>query len=711
MTVPQPLLDARSLHAKVFGRILLVAIPSAFVGAVVFTLVVGIEDQEIWRALALFLPVLLWTAGQQFLASRWLVRAALAEVPGDPPGARLVRILELPRKIEVVSNVVAWVAGGVLYGLACVWAFDKGWGLVGGGAAIGLFSSLFPGIILVVLIEDLFLPSALGEFARDPRASSAGGGFFWPRQGWYLPYAFGVALVSLVTFSGLVLHARYRRAVAQMLAALTEEGQSGAASMLEPRLVEIAASIAVPVIGIAVVLLFAFGITGFLLARRQARAAAEVEAALRAMAAGVPEPPRWVATDEIGDLARATAVIALEMRHVFGQLRAMASGDLGRDLEGDSGLIQAFRDSRAGMLELSRRMVSLSRGDAVDAARIAGDLGAAFASLQAAFQAIVDQARTIAQGDLRRDVEVPGALGDAMQRMTSNLRGVVGRTQGVAGAVGDIVVSLQSASAQLSSATTEQVAAVTETANTMTEMAQTSAVSADRAGELIKQGEAAAAVVEEGGAAAEAAITAMTAISGSLERVSQASSALAGRVQKIDGITETVSFLADQSSTLAINAAIEAARAGEAGKGFAVVAREIRVLAADSRKAASQIRELLGEIRDRTTQVDASVVGGTRTVEDGGRLVQRLGEVVSQLGVTVHDAVNLMRQVEGSARQHQAGVGQVSQALTNMQKASESIRDGARLLGNLSGQAHELSEGLQKAAGAYALPEAPQARA
>lgn len=36
----------------------------------------------------------------------------------------------------------------------------------------------------------------------------------------------------------------------------------------------------------------------------------------------------------------------------------------------------------------------------------------------------------------------------------------------------------------------EQVAAVTETANTITEMAQTSAVTADRASELIRQGEA-----------------------------------------------------------------------------------------------------------------------------------------------------------------------------------------------------------------------------
>ena len=112
--------------------------------------------------------------------------------------------------------------------------------------------------------------------------------------------------------------------------------------------------------------------------------------------------------------------------------------------------------------------------------------------------------------------------------------------------------------------------------------------------------------------------------------------------------------------------------------------------------------------------MDVSVSAGGRRTEEGGRLVQRLGEVVGQLGITLHDAVGLMRQVEGSARQHQAGVTQVSAALGNMQKASESIRDGARLLGELSSKARDLSASLQSEAGAYRLPEAqplPEARA
>ena len=694
----------RSLRRRIFLRTLLAAIPSALVGGYVYVVFTGLEGSELGRALAALIPIFAVAAFLQFAAIGALARHALAEPPPAAPAQRLHRLLELPRKVQVYTNMGTWAAGGLAFGLVLHYAFHRSWAALISALVIAVLASLFPGVVLVLSVEDCVRPLALDEFAQEPSRATGPGGFFWTRQRVHLPYTFVVALGTMVFFICMLVYAQFMRAVARVGDPLVEVGLSRATPFVQAHLHHLAADVAIPVALVSAVFLAAFAVTGMYMARRQARAAAEVATALGSMASGAPEIPRWVATDEIGDLSTATACIALEMRTLFAQLRSMASGDLGRDLEGDSGLLQAFRDSRNGMLELSRRMTALSRGEPVEAGRIAGDLGTAFSSLQGAFAAIVEQARTIAQGDLRRDVQVPGALGEAIQRMTGNLRAMVGRTQSVSGAVGDIVVSLQSASAQLSAATTEQVAAVTETANTMTEMAQTSAVSADRAGELIRQGESATAVVEEGSAAAEAAVGAMSAISGSLGKVSQASNALADRVQRIDGITETVSFLADQSSTLAINAAIEAARAGEAGKGFAVVAREIRTLAADSRKAASQIREILGEIRDRTGQVDSSVSAGSRTVDDGARLVQRLGEVVAQLGITVHDSVGLMRQVEGSARQHQAGVSQVSQALTNMQRAAESIRDGARLLGSLSGQAHDLSSSLQGAAGAYSLP-------
>ncbi len=699
--------DPISIRNGIFGSVVLTSVPSSLVVGYLITLVLGFPwSTTLISTLAVLLPMVACAMLVEFVFATLLTRAAFA-APDDTE--RLRRLLELPRRMEVLPYTLGWTVGGAAYAAGAALAFggpvDRFWL----GAVAGFFAALFLGPILTIRCESFIRPAALEIAHRDPRRKLSGTGIFWVRQRWYLPYAFSIALICLVAFAGLAVVMKWRRATEDMLAHLTGGNLGSVAGVVRAELGSFELSAGVPVLALLLILLVAFGITGYMMARRQAQAAAEVEASLRAIAAGAPALPRWVAADEIGDLASTTAGIAFEMRHAFEQLRAMAAGDLGQELEGDSGLVQAFRESRAAMLELARRMVALSRGEQVESGGIAGDLGAAFQHLHASLEAVAEQARTIAAGDLRRDIDVTGTLGDAIQRMTGNLRSMVGKTQSVSNEVAEIVVSLQSASSQLSAATTEQVAAVTETANTTTEMAQTSAVTADRASELIRQGEAAAAVVEDGGTAAESAVQAMNAISASLGKVGEASTALAERIRRIDDITETVAFLADQSSTLAINAAIEASRAGDAGKGFSVVAREIRGLASDSRKAASQIRELLGEIRDRTAQVDDTVGAGARTVADGNTQVARLGEVVGQLGVTVHEAVGLMRQVEGSARQHQAGVTQVSQALTNMQRASESIRDGAKLLGSMSTKAHDLSSSLQGTASAYALPVEPGA--
>jgi methyl-accepting chemotaxis protein len=697
--------DLHRLRNRVFGRLVVPAVPSAFVVAYLICLMMGLSGATLVRAVVFILtPCLLVALVIGFMSLKWLFDRAVASGPNDAPGGRLKRILELPRRIETFVYVGTWILGAVSFSSITCLTYDRNRLLVAAGAVAGLFASLFLGPVITMQVEDDLRPLALDEFRRGPKVKLEGRGLFWLRQRWYLPYTFGIALVSMAVFSSIVIVTKYHEASERLLQGLEVQGIGAAGAVVRRELDRLLVDVGVPVITIVGLLLGAFGIIGWMLARRQARAAEAVERSLRAMAAGSPELPEWVASDEIGDLAVGVGAVATEMQHVFEQLRAMATGDLGKELEGDSGLLKAFRESQTAMRRLAQLMVSLSRGEVAAEANVPGDLGRNFEQLLKAFRAIVERAQSIAEGDLSRDVDIPGALGDAIQRMTGNLRQMVGQTQSVSGNIGDIVVSLQSAATQLSTGTTEQVAAITETANTMAEMSQTSAVSADRATELIKQGDAAATVVEEGGQTAEATTEAMTAIAASLQKVASASDALSEHVKRIDKITETVGFLADQSSTLAINAAIEAARAGEAGKGFGVVAREIRALASDSRKAAAQIRDLLVEIRERMGQVDGSVAAGAGTVEEGNRLAQRLSEVISQLGVTIHEAVGLMRQVEGSARQHQAGVGQVSQALTNMQKASESIRDGARLLGELSGKARSLSTNLQTTSGAYVLP-------
>ncbi|MFI0472109.1 methyl-accepting chemotaxis protein [Halomonas sp. HMF6819] len=80
--------------------------------------------------------------------------------------------------------------------------------------------------------------------------------------------------------------------------------------------------------------------------------------------------------------------------------------------------------------------------------------------------------------------------------------------------------------------------------------------------------------------------------------------ALNEQAKSINGITESISKIANQTNLLSLNAAVEAARAGEQGRGFAVVANEVRRLAQGSSQAVGEITEVLknnNELVTRTT--------------------------------------------------------------------------------------------------------------
>jgi methyl-accepting chemotaxis protein len=696
----------KNLRNRFLRRILIPIAGTVVIAPYVLGLLLNLPPDQLKRALLFVAPPLVLLNGilQQFVVSGWECRRALQVNPEDPPGSRLERLLALPRRLEVMCVIPAHTVGGVLYAFICCVAFDRPFVLVPLVGLVTLGLALLVGIPVSLTFQNDLLPYVLTEHARSRVARPNHSGFTWQRQSWYLPYTFFVLLLVLGVWGGITVSAKLDEAKDQLVQQLTANGGAQFVDLARDNTSLILSSIVPPLTLLGGVLLAYFMVSGWLIGQQERRAAKAIEDSLLSLTAGAPKSPQWLGTTEVGDVAFAVAAMSRDMEQIFTQLRAIAAGDLSVKLEGESGLITAFRSSQTGLVQLSQQMQVLSRGDTVSNVDLSGDLGKVFSQLSAAMGATIAQAKTIARGDLRNDMQMSGELGSAIHQMTSNLRVMVGQTQQVSDRIGEIVVSLRSATAQLSTATAEQVSALAETANTMTEMSQTSAASADRCAELIRQGDAASTVVEDGKGGAKDASRAMEAIATSLGKVAGDSGLLADKVRQVDLIIESVGFLADQSSTLAINAAIEASRAGDAGRGFAAVAREMRTLASDSRKATGQIRDILQEIRQCTTQVDASVAAGASTVEEGVRFVVRLAEVIGQLGVTIHDAVGLMRQVEGAARQHQAGVVQVTSALRSMQGASESIRDGARMLSGMSEKAHEMSATLKASTDAYHLP-------
>lgn len=102
---------------------------------------------------------------------------------------------------------------------------------------------------------------------------------------------------------------------------------------------------------------------------------------------------------------------------------------------------------------------------------------------------------------------------------------------------------------------------------------------------------------------------------------------------EINGITEIVREIADQTKLLALNATIEAARAGEQGKGFAVVASEVKTLSQDTARATDDIMKKIKAIGNARRAVIANI-------QQIGQRVEKMNEAGSQIA----DAVTLQEE-------------------------------------------------------------------
>ena len=325
---------------------------------------------------------------------------------------------------------------------------------------------------------------------------------------------------------------------------------------------------------------------------------------------------------------------ALDSREAQGKI-----SEIEKDLDLFLGSLKVFSESTigAGFLESRRDLLK----HANQLRRHSDDLVAIYEKVAAANQRNIQMA-VIIMGILITtaifvsvyflDVSVLKPLEVVMNQMNDG-------SEQIAQASREVSISSQA----LADGSTQQAASLQQTAAAVEQIAAQSQRNADNAAEASKVADATRTAAKNGSAVMDEMNVAMKTIGDS-----------STEVNKIIKVIEEIAF---QTNLLALNAAVEAARAGEHGKGFAVVAEEVRNLAQRSASAAKDTASLI-----------ANAVSSAKA---GAGLANRADAALDDIVSNVNKVTAFISEIHASSREQAEGVGQISQAVTNVDSITQ----------------------------------------
>ena len=259
------------------------------------------------------------------------------------------------------------------------------------------------------------------------------------------------------------------------------------------------------------------------------------------------------------------------------------------------------------------------------------------------------------------------AIGWLISRTVTNpLRTIAGRMHQGAGQVTTASNQIAEYSQELASSVTEQAASLEETSSSLEEMASMTESSAENTRRV--------------NGMAEKAREGATSCHEAMHRMSEAMGKIKTSSDETAKIVKTIDDIAFQTNLLALNAAVEAARAGEAGKGFAVVAEEVRNLAQHSATAAQNTSSLI-----RESQTNA---------EDGVKASSEVLGVLEEILSSIMTMTELIGQISAASEEQAQGIRQISQAVTQLDRVTQSNTANAEESAAASEELHKESKRL-----------------
>ena len=143
----------------------------------------------------------------------------------------------------------------------------------------------------------------------------------------------------------------------------------------------------------------------------------------------------------------------------------------------------------------------------------------------------------------------------------------------------------------------------------------------------------------------------------------------------IDGITQHVKDVAEQSNLLALNVTIEAARAGEQGRSFVAVVDQVRNLAEKSAKSASEVDQVVNSLNQKSTNVESVVQAGLSSLQT----------IQEQIESAYQELVDAAEVASSASR----GVGDIAVMASEQSKAGVELSHNVEKILKMSEETHE----------------------
>ncbi len=349
--------------------------------------------------------------------------------------------------------------------------------------------------------------------------------------------------------------------------------------------------------------------------------------------------------EEIGQMASSFRTLIGYQKEMADAAKAIASGDLTRDIHPKSEkdtLGVAFRE----MTENLRGMV---KEVAMAAENVASGCADAATSSEQATTAATNIAQSIQQVALASDNAAQGSsqIAEGSEHLAR-----------IATDAATSMDKLQNGAGEVAMGATKQQEAVEE----------------------------ALAAVEEGNKAVEMTVKSMDRIQHQVQVSSETVAELGQKGEQIGSIVVTIEEIAQQTNLLALNAAIEAARAGEQGKGFAVVAEEVRKLAERAASATHEISELINGVKTGVHSAVSSMEVCGQEVQQGSELSAKAGEAL----------LKITSAAKSVGEQGRANLGHIDAMVADSKDVAEAISSAASVSEESAATAEELSATAQQ---------------